>query len=353
MVLSSTQSNFTRAREACNTLGTEGDLITAATTGELFALTNYVRVLGTPNGIYWVGYQHSNNTIVGVNGSPFIANVTGDASMNGSCVALRRNDGLFVLRDCNDILDGYICQFIITVPVITSVLLNNTPIDTSSQFTIPIAIGSPVNLTCNLNNTSSTSVVSWTVNQRALSNSLVLTTRDSSTLILPEFLIEGIYECTLSNRGRSTSEKIILVGDLNQVLRPPGPLSPSGFIASPYTTTSILVQWVPPEKTYVINPLFLQYTIYYSTSVSIDYDNGPSIPDLTTPVNGSGSYIINNLQVGTTYYISIRASNRAGLGDTQESVAVTSTFGRGMQLQLVQQIRLLLQHHQMLLLIYV
>ena len=109
----------------------------------------------------------------------------------------------------------------------------------------------------------------------------------------------------------------------------PGPMSPSGYIASANTNTTVLVQWVPPALSYVSNPLLLQYTIYYSTDVDIDFINGPNVTGLTSNSDGLGSYVLSDLQVGTIYYITMRASNFAGLGEIQTSVTTVTTFGNG------------------------
>ena len=98
------------------------------------------------------------------------------------------------------------------------------------------------------------------------------------------------------------------------------------IVALPDTQTSLFIQWLVPEPSYAISPLLLQYTVYYSTDRGTIYNDG-MVSGLTTDASGLGMYILDNLDVGTQYYIAMRAENAAGMGDAPSSLILTETFG--------------------------
>ena len=126
-----------------------------------------------------------------------------------------------------------------------------------------------------------------------------------------------------------TSPSLPLSFSLLDAFFPPGPLSISGFVAFPHTNTSILIQWLPPVLSYVPSPLLLQYTLYYTRNSGSDVNTRPTITGLTTSAGGTGSYVLSGLTVGTEYYLTMRAINRAGDGEMLDSVLIVSTYGSG------------------------
>ena len=126
-----------------------------------------------------------------------------------------------------------------------------------------------------------------------------------------------------------TSPSLPLSFSLLDAFFPPGPLSISGFVAFPHTNTSILIQWLPPILSYVPSPLLLQYTLYYTRNSDSDVNTRPTITGLTTSAGGTGSYVLSGLTVGTEYYLTMRAINRAGDGEMLDSVLIVSTYGSG------------------------
>ena len=109
----------------------------------------------------------------------------------------------------------------------------------------------------------------------------------------------------------------------------PGPIT--NIIALPDSITSLFIQWLPPKLSYVNNPLLLQYTLYYSTSIDINYTNtNLSKSGLTTGSDGMGTYTLTGLRIGIPYYLALRAENNAGLGAEPLSVTLSTTYGTGM-----------------------
>ena len=79
--------------------------------------------------------------------------------------------------------------------------------------------------------------------------------------------------------------------------------------------------------------MLLQYTLYYSTSIDINYTNTDlSKSGLTTDNDGMGTYILTGLLVNTSYYLALRAENNAGLGAEPLSVTLSRTYGSGMSI---------------------
>ena len=109
----------------------------------------------------------------------------------------------------------------------------------------------------------------------------------------------------------------------------PDPLSRNGIVAFPYTNSSILIQWFQPQLSYVSSPLLLQYTLYYTRNRDTNIEDRPVEANLTTSSSGIGSYILSGLSIGTEYYLTMSATNRAGTGQVLDSVLIVSTFGSG------------------------
>uniref|UniRef100_A0A1X7U244 Fibronectin type-III domain-containing protein n=1 Tax=Amphimedon queenslandica TaxID=400682 RepID=A0A1X7U244_AMPQE len=317
LTTSSTPS-YDNASASCATDG--ASLVLISSEGELFAARGYTRSLGVRDGRYWIGYQYSSSNLVDVNGNPAPSIVVsaveegGPAPATGVCVALTQNEALVRVL-CNESLDGYICQFTINVPLVVSVSFNNSVIDPSIPITQPL--GTSFILSCSFNNTTSRSTVQWTLNGAALPEDLIDTNGDMSetTLNVTRFLSEGVYRCQVNNaNGRSVGQDIQIYASLEDTFFVPDPLSPNGIVAFPYTQSSILIQWFQPQVSYVSSPLLLRYTLYYTRNRDTDIGDRPVRTNLTTSPSGMGSYVLTGLDVGTEYYLTMSATNRAGTG---------------------------------------
>lgn len=111
------------------------------------------------------------------------------------------------------------------------------------------------------------------------------------------------------------------------VIAAPSPVDTFGCI--PESQTSLFLRWTQPERTYVINPLLVSYTLYYSTDRILNYTSSPSVTDLRVDSEGVGTYVLDGLQPGTRYYLGMRAENRAGTSAQASVTQVATTFGNG------------------------
>ena len=108
---------------------------------------------------------------------------------------------------------------------------------------------------------------------------------------------------------------------------PPGP--DESISAIPQSKTSIRVSWSPPD--FSRDPLLLRYSLFFTTDNTLNYNSANSVPHLL-PTFGENimNYVLPNLEVGTDYLISVRASFLLNLmGENSRYVAASSTFGNG------------------------
>ena len=109
----------------------------------------------------------------------------------------------------------------------------------------------------------------------------------------------------------------------------PLPGEVQAIVVLPNTKTSLFIQWQQPSRTYVVSPLLVTYTLYYSTVSSINYTTSPSVTGLKVEDNGIGTYVLEGLDVHSVYYLGMIAENQAGSGPEPKSVAISITYGNG------------------------
>ena len=114
---------------------------------------------------------------------------------------------------------------------------------------------------------------------------------------------------------------------VSDIIAPPTPVNV--FAAIPETQTSLFVQWREPERTYVISPLLVSYTLHYSTQRPLNYSTSSSISNLRVGSDGMGTFVLEGLQTGTVYYLGMRAENGLGTSADPSSTQIAVTFGNG------------------------
>ena len=108
--------------------------------------------------------------------------------------------------------------------------------------------------------------------------------------------------------------------------------------ATPFNRTAILLGWSPPVD-FSRNPLLLRYTLFYTNDAPrfpLNSSTAESVPDLLPVLqngsvsrNGRLEYVLSNLEIGTEYWISVRASYMELDGEESELFAFSPTYGHG------------------------
>ena len=102
--------------------------------------------------------------------------------------------------------------------------------------------------------------------------------------------------------------------------------------ATPFNRTAILLGWSPPAD-FSRDPLLLRYTLFYTNDAPqfpLNSSTAESVPDLLPVLrNGRLEYVLSNLEIGTEYWISVRASYMELNGEESELFAFSPTYGHG------------------------
>ncbi len=111
------------------------------------------------------------------------------------------------------------------------------------------------------------------------------------------------------------------------IVAPPTPVNAFGAYAQ--TQTSLFLQWNEPDRTYVISPFLISYTLYYTTQPPLNYSASSTIANLRVGSDGKGTHILEGLQTGTVYYLGMRAENGMGISNEPAFTQLATTYGNG------------------------